>query len=160
VTHAALSSLLKILQPHHPELPKDARTLLRTTLNSVMQSVGGGSYYHFGISSGIIDTIESIPLLDIHGEITFQISIDGLPLFQSSNDQFWPILGLLDKDPERKPFLIGLFYGKKKASSASGFLHHFAEDLKAIQATGMMHGGKHYTARVSAVICMPQILPL
>lgn len=43
VSHSALSSLLKILHPHHPELPMDPRTLLATQTQYAIHEVSGGN---------------------------------------------------------------------------------------------------------------------
>lgn len=44
----ALSILLSILKCHHPLLPKDGRTLLRTKKFKV-KTLAGGVFYYFGI---------------------------------------------------------------------------------------------------------------
>ena len=52
ITHTALQSLLAIqgvLRPHHTELPKDMRTLMKTSTNYNVVAITGGSYYQFGI---------------------------------------------------------------------------------------------------------------
>ena len=47
--HAALNALLKILQPHHPCLPDDSRTLLSTppTVDFKVYLRRNGWYHHF-----------------------------------------------------------------------------------------------------------------
>ena len=44
ITHVALRSLIKILQPSHPELPSDPRTLLATRRDKMSKSISGGEY--------------------------------------------------------------------------------------------------------------------
>ena len=56
---------------------------------------------------------------DFGDEITFQTNVDGLPLFKSSNSQFWPIFGLMDKDPERKPFFNWALSWNKQTKKCS-----------------------------------------
>ena len=55
VSSAALGSLLSILKPFHPYLPKDCRTLMKydATLTSNIIDCDVGHYYHFGIESAI-----------------------------------------------------------------------------------------------------------
>jgi len=48
VSQAALSELLKILQPSIADLPKDARTLLRTPRNIEITKMGDGSTITLG----------------------------------------------------------------------------------------------------------------
>ncbi|KAL7391540.1 hypothetical protein ABVT39_010736 [Epinephelus coioides] len=47
----ALSALLFILKVHHPSLPKDARTLLKTQISHAVSSLAGGSFHYFGIQN-------------------------------------------------------------------------------------------------------------
>lgn len=47
----ALSALLSILKVHHPSLPKDARTLLKTQICHAVSSLAGGSFHYFGIQN-------------------------------------------------------------------------------------------------------------
>lgn len=93
ISHAALSALLKTLQPHLPGLPNDARSILHTQRCSDTKTLAGGDYYYFGVKHWLDIFIESSPLfLDID-HITLHVNIDGIPLFSSSNICLWPILG-------------------------------------------------------------------
>lgn len=49
IPHNAVNSLLDILHDYHPNIPKDARTLLKTPRHYDVKEISGGSYYHFGI---------------------------------------------------------------------------------------------------------------
>ena len=140
VSHSALSDILCILQPYFPTLPKDSRTLLKTpsTVTTVhnIQGISGGLYYHFGIKNGIKECLEkSIDFLATPiGNIALQCSCDGLPLFKSSNDQFWPILGMITKPFRSTPFIIGLFYGKQKPTNLD-FINEFVQEYIYLQET-------------------------
>ena len=82
-----------------------------------------------------------------------QISIDGLPLFKSSGDQFWPILGMLDVPQIKELFIIGLFYGRSKPSCASEFMSMLVDEVKTLEESGLLHNGMCHRISVSAVIC-------
>ena len=97
----ATSGLLGILKPYFPNLPRDARSLLYTPRNVSLQTVEGGEYYHFGILAGIMSQLHSQQCDTMQQCILLQINIDGLPLFKSSNFQFWPILGMVDNMPSK-----------------------------------------------------------
>ena len=153
VTHTSLSALLSILRVFHTDLPKDPGTLLRTGKNYTVQAVAGGSYYHCGIASGILHKLGASPNCTLEEKITFQVNIDGLPLFKSSNSQFWPILGMLDSPPIKEPFIIGLFYGSKKPTSASDFLSCFAAEMKELQMNGLTYNGTLHRVSMSVAIC-------
>ena len=47
VSLVALSALLSILRVHHPFLPKDGRSLLKTKTQYVVEKLAGGSFYYF-----------------------------------------------------------------------------------------------------------------
>nr|CAB3268053.1 transposase domain-containing protein [Phallusia mammillata] len=90
INQCALHSLLSILRVKHPDLPKDPRTLLGTCTSYETKQISGGQYYHFGISTCICKELKRVSLLPECGStLRLQINIDGLPLFKSTNDQFW-----------------------------------------------------------------------
>jgi len=151
----ALSELLCILQPRIPELPKDARTLMctPTTLNLVphTKEVSGGLYYHFGISDGVVHELQSAGFAGPVDTLLFQLNIDAVPLFKSSNGQFWPILGKLVTPSLGQPFVIGIFYGESKPKDLE-FLNEFVEDYKRVMEQGIQYDGITLRCSVSAVI--------
>ena len=153
ISHVSLSALLAILCVDHPYLPKDPRTLLGTSKNYIVEAIAGGSYYHFGVGDATLTKLKENPHCKFEGEISLQISIDGLPLFKSANDQFWPILGMLVNPCIKSPFIIGLFYGSNKPSSASDFLASFVSEMKHLQENGIEYNGKNIPVVLSAVIC-------
>lgn len=54
ISHSALSALLKVLKPHLPILPLDARTLLSTPRQKVAKKLfSPGEYYHLGLERGL-----------------------------------------------------------------------------------------------------------
>ena len=48
ISNVALSALLVILKVHFPDLPKDARTVLKTENKYRIKEISGGFYRHFG----------------------------------------------------------------------------------------------------------------
>lgn len=56
-----------------------------------------------------------------------QINIDGLPIYESNNLNFWPVLGHF-VNFEYDPFVIGLYCGDKKPESSSDFLTMLIKD--------------------------------
>ena len=86
--HSRISvcELLDILQRHgHHQLPKDARTLLQTpnTVHIFWYRNWSCSYFEQHKCTKTFCNENSIELL---------VNVDGVPLFKSSNAQFWPIL--------------------------------------------------------------------
>lgn len=66
------------------------------------------------------------------------IGIDGLPLFQSSSKEFWPILGLVTnvKSVKSSIFSIGVYCGKGKPDSADSYMLEFVLELKKLISEG------------------------
>ena len=151
---SSLSSLLQILRPYFPTLPKDPRTLLRTKTKYDIVELGGGLYYHFGIESGILSRFVVHPEFVLDDMCVFvQVNIDGLPLFKSSNHQFWPILCRIEQLPDTEPFVVGLYSGKSKPSDVEEYLRAFKNEVNHLTTDGFEHKGMRYTVKVSSVIC-------
>lgn len=119
ITHAirrdALNELLSILNEATPELnlPRDARTILKTPVQKqvIAEDGFGGQYWHYGLEKALrvcLKNINYCPLVEIN------INIDGLPLFDSSRVEFWPILFNIHEKYDIPPMVIGIYCGKGK----------------------------------------------
>lgn len=105
---AAVSALLRILSlvPVLSFLPKTYNTLLKTPRSVPIEDLEPGKYFHAGFREGIFEAIDSLFLKpESLNEIGIFINIDGVPLSQSSNSDFWPILGRLHYPTPSKPFV-------------------------------------------------------
>jgi hypothetical protein len=155
VTQSALSSLLKVLRKRIPELPADARTLLKSDSSAgtetCITNVSGGQYYHFGISDNISHELR-FHNVDHTDTVLLQINIDGLPLFKSSNGQFWPILGKVCKPFVGTPFVIGIFYGSSKPADLQ-FSQSFVDDFVSVKDNGILYRGATVDCCIHAMIC-------
>jgi len=153
----ALGALLKLLHEYHPTLPIDARTLLKTpdtrTLN--VKQIPGGNYYHFGIANGHQNLFEQgyIDSNQGHREISLQINIDGLPLFKSTNYQFWPILGMVIDLPVKRPFAIGLYGGNHKPSDLAQYLDDFVKECQHLETNGIVVGICVFAFKIHSIVC-------
>jgi hypothetical protein len=157
----SLSALLEILKPYHAALPKDPRKLLKTVscaeINPLIRKVSNGSYYHFGIECGVCQCMEdtSATLLipqALELSVSLQINVDGVPLFKSTNGQFWPVLGKLCTPVVSEPFVIGVYYGLSKPDNLE-FLSDFVKESLALQSNGIKCLGYSWYFSISAVIC-------
>lgn len=115
ISHIALNGLLCFLQQHKcfESIPKDSRTILHSKPIDIsnLHKVEPGEYYHFGLSIGIKKNIPSSLLLnDNMSVIQIVAGVDGLPLFKSSPEQFWPILAYIR--PKSDVFPIGILSRK------------------------------------------------
>lgn len=107
ISHAAVNSLLEILNKRISDvLPKDARTLLDTNKEILhISDSAPGHYWHNGLIKclkKIYDNVSCLP-----HEISLNINVDGLPVFNSSRYQFWPILCTIFEIPNLAPFVVG-----------------------------------------------------
>ena len=58
-----LTKILKMLNKYHPELPVNARTLLRASNEKLLfREVPPGTYYHFGLRNGLIFVTKTLRL--------------------------------------------------------------------------------------------------
>lgn len=165
ISHSALKSLLEIQRPLFPNLPKDPRTLLSTPSETVVKKIDEGLYHHFGVEKGIVSTVACCGLVNYNNRMIERINIpktenflslslhfDGIPIFKSSNKQFWPILGKVDQAADQRPFVIGLYYGTSKPNSANGYLGALIEELCGLEKNGIVMEGKQFCVKVSCII--------
>ena len=119
---ASLSALLAILRPSHPSLPADPRALLKTKTKYNIKYINGGQYYHFGVLKGALQKLACIECVStFNPHILVQVNIDGLPLFKSSNVQFWPILGRIESEDIKMSESLVFFVVKKTQKKLQSF---------------------------------------
>ena len=150
-THSSLNELLDILRRQGHDLPKDARTLLDTPRDVIISSKCGGQYVYFGIEPGIINILSKYPkAAEKLASIELMINVDGLPLFKSTNDQFWPILCRFN---DLDVFVVGLFYGKTKPAPVEEYLHDFLNELDKLKDNGILYDKRKITVQVKCFCC-------
>lgn len=153
VSLVALTALLGLLRLHHPDLPKDARTLLKTRITYCIEKNCEGLYYYIGILSSFKQKLRQAFESVADGcTLKLQVSIDGLPLFKSSGMQVWPILGCLLRFQIKEPVVIALFCGPHKPKPAEVFLEDFVSELKELES-GIDFEGKRIFVKLDSVIC-------
>ncbi|KAK0154734.1 hypothetical protein N1851_002949 [Merluccius polli] len=152
VSLVALTALLGLLRLHHPDLPKDARTLLKTKVTYNIEKKCEGLYYYIGILSSFKEKLhQAFESFENGCTFKLQINIDGLPLFKSSGIQVWPILGCLLGFPIKEPVVIALFCGPQKPKPAEVFLEDFVSELKKLES-GIDFEGKMIFVKLDSVI--------
>lgn len=109
-----LKQLLQICNKSLPfKLPNDPRTLMHTPRDILVQTLSDGSkYWHHGVRQSLENIITKQNEYPSH--IHLNVNIDGLPLFESGKDQFWPILCNIHELSYIEPFVAGIFCGKSK----------------------------------------------
>lgn len=149
-TRAAVDDLLAIFRRRGHDVPKDARTLLKTPRVIATVEKCGGKYAYFGIEHEIIRIASKYPLHPDTGIIKLTVNVDGVPLFKSSSKQFWPILCSF---PSVQPFIAAIFCGDSKPSSVAEYMQDFLQELQHLHENGITIDGKQYRLSVKAFVC-------
>lgn len=151
ITRAALNQLLEILKKQGLDLPKDGRTLLQTPRHIMTVDKCGGRYSYFGIASCLSNILnDNKDFIESNDIIKCNINIDGIPLFKSSSEQFWPIML---KFSNFRPALVALYCGGKKPQPVDEFLKDFLEEYKELSQDGLLVNGKRLGVLIISFIC-------
>jgi len=130
VSRESCNNLLALLRRHGCEVPKDSRTLLKTPRTVPVTCKCGGPYLYFGMQKVLH---AAACLGECPDVLEIQVSVDGLPLFKSSNAQLWPILRSVNSS---KPMIIALYMGETKPKSVADYLEDFIAEVSELQANG------------------------
>ncbi|KYM97711.1 hypothetical protein ALC62_11613 [Cyphomyrmex costatus] len=151
VEHLAISDLLRTLKPDHPELPLDARTLLRTPRQMNVKHVEPGIYYHFGLEYCINNLLLKNGNDLTSNCIEILLNIDGLPIAKSTNSQLYPILCCIFSTSNVE--IVGIYHGNAKPNDANVFLTDLVNDINNLICNGIYYNTKLYSIKVKAFIC-------
>jgi len=145
--------LLKLLKQHkcYEALPIDSRTILNTNklITSNCCVVKPGKYYHLGILNGIKQNIPDC--INKNEIIQIVVGIDGLPIFKSSPEQFWPVLAYI-RPNNNEVFPVGIYCGKVKPNDSNEFLKEFVDEAKVLSDSGVYVNNKIYKLSID-VFC-------
>ena len=154
VPRNAVGGLLKLLNPHHPELPLDERTLMRTPRShAVCTLAGGGEYIHFGVQKGLESLIGSGDIASDSGKLELQFNVDGLPLFKSSNLSMWPILCIVRNSQCKKTLIVGCYCGESKPANVQAYFERFVNELQHILSVGFDYMNEHFDVVIHSFVC-------
>lgn len=175
----AVNGLLSILNSVHGKiLPKDYRTLLNTDTNIEIVALAGGNDWYNGLGKCLKNIFVT---LDRDFSLRLNFNIDGLPLYKSSNQVFYPILAsihgnsssnrskfqimllqlnvyiiILNKIvgmPEIKPMVIAIWCGEGKPTDLIGFLDPFVNELNDLLRDGILINDHKISIFVRCFIC-------
>lgn len=159
VAHSVINDLLTGLRKFgHPELPSDSRTLVNTPNRIDIQAIARGAYAHYGLEKALKEQLRYKHLLqniankETPVTINININIDGLPISKSSKSQLWPILDKVVGTQFVEPFVIGVFHGSGKPSSAAQFLQAFLTEYTKLHSEGFMYENQCYFVQLNAVL--------
>lgn len=159
ITRTLLNELLGILRDFgHGDLPKCADTLLGTkrTGDQIQRMNSKKGTNGFYIYTGMKSVLERKICTEAFQkkEIKLLINVDGLPLYNKSLIQLWPILvQILHDDYYCKPFAVGMFCGDSKPASVSEFLHDFTTEAAKLIEEGVEIENTLYKVEIAAFVC-------
>lgn len=162
ISQSSLKKLLSILRNEDSslfgQLPQDPRTLLRTPRNIHVQKFddSSGSFYYFGVKHSIITLIQQHSYkLPENSVFEIAVNIDGLPISNSSNSSFWPILILIKSiDVFRNDVLmVGIYHGHEKAKNANNILKEFVNEATNLTNHGICINDTTYDFKIKMLIC-------
>ncbi|RVE41714.1 hypothetical protein evm_013645 [Chilo suppressalis] len=159
IPHSAYNELSLILNKNgNIILPKDARTLFQTSQDVQIIPSGTGNYWYNGLIKQLKKIIECAN--DLPDNISLNFNIDGLPLYKSSRQQFWPILCNISEMPRLPPLIISIYTGSSKPSNLESFFGPLIMELNeltssngltvTVKSTGLE---KTIPVKVRAFIC-------
>lgn len=109
--HYQVRELLAVCNETLPfKLPVDPRTIFGTPKSVSVQDIAGGQYWHRGLIECLHSKLKRVNVPP--SKISLNINMDGLPIHESSNHQFWPILFNIHELYHIEPGVIGIFFGK------------------------------------------------
>lgn len=157
VPRITTTRLLSILKSFFPGLPADSRTLLHTPSKCKLKRLYNGDYVYLGLKNGIYNSLETFDDVLYFPDKILQLTfnIDGIPLFHSSAEQFWPILAAITNKTikKRSPFAVGIFCGKSKPSPLEIYLDDFVNELLELLSNGFMFRGQNFKIEIDKFTC-------
>lgn len=153
INHMAMKDLLEIINKRFGKnafLPEDPRTLLKTPQTVTLMPLSDGEYWHHGLDNCLKKTFAKLsgPI-----SISLNINIDGLPIFNSSKVEFWPILFNIAEMTKVPAMVIGIFCGKSKTVDIDSFLTPFTEEMRDITTNGVYVNSHKITVRIRCFVC-------
>lgn len=150
IPRVAVTSLLHVLCPYHPELPLDYRTFLQTPMAIKTKKLDNGEYAHIGFSDALQHFLSITSLSE--NTIFLSFNIDGIPLFKSTQTSLWPILATIT-NVNSSPFVIGIFCGGSKPSPLSLYLEDFLNEISILMENGFLFNHTMYKIKIHSFIC-------
>lgn len=147
-----LDSLLVALKPLFPSIPVSYKTLLNTPSNIEIIEINGSQLWYKSIMANL-NSMNLENYLEIYKRIVIDVNVDGLPLFKSSRQHFWPILGRLF-GANNQPFVISLtLFQSTVVPDLHQFLYHFVKEVDYLQKNGYLYNGERFEFCIKNFIC-------
>lgn len=152
ISHMALKDLLAVINTDiDTMLPEDPRTLLETPQEVTLTYIGeDAQYWHHGLEKCLRSLFRNI---NEPKTISININMDGLPIFNSSSLEFWPILFNIAEMPRIPAMVIGIYCGPKKCADLKIYLSTFVDEMKQAMENGIIINSQKITVKIRCFIC-------
>ncbi|XP_049294405.1 uncharacterized protein LOC125769642 isoform X1 [Anopheles funestus] len=134
-------------------LPQDVRTFLKASVNISQQIVavpGGGQMWCQGVECCLQHYFRDTFVAEEAFELN--LSTDGIPIYNRSPIQMWPILMQLHNMPSVPVMVVGIYCGANKPSDAETFLRPLVTELNNPQDNNININGKPISISVRVFI--------
>ncbi|KAL3193868.1 hypothetical protein MRX96_000155 [Rhipicephalus microplus] len=149
MTHACLNDVLNFCWRRGiADLPKDARTVLKTERKAQVEQ--NGSFVHSGLEEGIRQVLRQVQALTC--VLKLQGNIDGVPLYKSSQLAFWPILCHITNVQASPLFFVSAYCGAGKPPCLEDYLRPFVQEVTKLTSEGLSIGDIHVHVRIKAMV--------
>jgi hypothetical protein len=151
---SSVSKLLRILHVFHPTLPLDARTLLKTKPQTVLQAFSTGEFAYLGVKKQLAEVVKGSAVdFENISEIHLHANIDGMSLHKSTKRQMWPILlQIINISDLSEPFPVAIFCGTSKPD-VNEFFAEYVQEINMLQEEGLVINNHHVRVLVKGYIC-------
>lgn len=158
VPRLLVTKLLLILRRKAiPNLPKTADTFLKINANYDIVTVENSfqrteQYAYFGIAKGLEKCLN--PVFHANRVIELIVHVDGVSLYRSSRNQFWPILCRVHCDEHNaySPFPVALHMGSQKPANLHLFFARFNAEMILLLNNGIEIDGIQFEVRMKCWI--------
>ena len=154
-SYNSINEVISIIKKYHPDdkLPNDARTLLHVRNSHNIVICGEGKIAYIGIRKGINTFLGSkLRLLSEEYILRLAFNIDGVPLYKSSSQSFWPILCSIENVEDKRPFVVAIYSGSSKPELDS-YLKDFVNEIADIVENGIVFDSIKYKIIIHCFIC-------
>ncbi|XP_030756023.1 uncharacterized protein LOC115882241 isoform X2 [Sitophilus oryzae] len=156
LTHTSITELLTWFSsnPNICNLPKNARTLLKTPRQIDVRVIGNGKFYYIGLQKEIKRIFSKYESDSSINEFLYYLhfNIDGLPLHKSTKNCFWPILCRISNYPREHPFAVAIYYGTGKPP-LNDFFSEFVNEVLELYQNHLQVNGKTIKVKCMSFCC-------